>query len=44
MFLPRGRTYNPANNEGWEAEGLKPDAEVPHEKALDTALTMARKR
>ena len=43
VFLPRGRTYNPATNEGWEAEGLKPDVEVPYEKALDTALEMVRK-
>ena len=44
VFLPRGRTYNPATNEGWEAEGLKPDVEVRYEKALDTALEMARKK
>lgn len=43
LFLPRGRTYNPATNEGWEAEGLKPDVEVPYEKALEMALKIARK-
>jgi retinol-binding protein 3 len=44
VFLPRGRTYDPRTNQGWEAEGLKPDVEVPYETALDTALTLARKR
>jgi hypothetical protein len=44
VFLPRGRTYDPRTNQGWEAEGLKPDVEVPYEKALETALTLARKR
>jgi C-terminal processing protease CtpA/Prc len=34
MFLPRGRTYDPKTNEGWEAEGLKPDIEVKYEDAL----------
>ena len=43
VFLPRGRTYNPATNEGWEAEGLKPDIAVPYDKALETALDLARK-
>jgi DNA-binding MarR family transcriptional regulator len=43
VFLPRGRTYNPATNQGWEAEGLKPDIEVPYEKALETAIALARK-
>jgi DNA-binding MarR family transcriptional regulator len=43
MFLPRGRTYDPRTNEGWEAEGLKPDVDVPYDKALETALTLARK-
>lgn len=43
MFLPRGRTYDPRTNQGWEAEGLKPDVDVPYERALETALTLARK-
>ena len=43
VFLPRGRTFNPATNEGWEAEGLKPDVEVSYDKALETALELARK-
>jgi C-terminal processing protease CtpA/Prc len=44
MFLPRGLTYNPATKEGWEAEGLKPDVEVPYEKALETAFALARQK
>jgi len=44
VFLPRGKTYNPATYEGWEAEGLKPHIEVAYDKALDTALDLARKR
>ena len=43
MFLPRGRTYDPRTDQGWEAEGLRPDVEVPYEKALETALELARK-
>jgi DNA-binding MarR family transcriptional regulator len=43
MFLPQGRTYNPRTNKGWEAEGLKPDVEVPYEGALAKALELARK-
>ena len=43
VFLPRGRTYNPATDKGWEAEGLKPDVEVAYERALETALALARK-
>lgn len=42
VFLPRGRTYNPRTNEGWEAEGLKPDVEVPYDKALETALALTK--
>jgi retinol-binding protein 3 len=42
MFLPRGRTYDPRTNEGWEATGLQPDVRVPYDRALETALEMAR--
>ena len=41
VFLPRGRTFNPATHEGWEAEGLQPDISVPYAKALATALELA---
>jgi retinol-binding protein 3 len=43
MFLPRGRTYDPRTNKGWEATGIQPDIRVPYERALDKALEMARK-
>ena len=43
MFLPRGRTFNPATNQGWEAEGLEPDVQVSYDNALEAALEMARK-
>jgi len=42
MFLPRGRTYDPRTNEGWEATGIQPDVRVPYERALDTALELAK--
>jgi hypothetical protein len=44
VFLPRGRTFNPATNEGWEAEGLAPDVAVPYERALDTAIELASRK
>ena len=43
MFLPRGRTYDPRTNEGWETTGIQPDVRVPYAQALDRALEMARK-
>ena len=42
MFLPRGRTYDPRTNEGWEATGIQPDVRVPYEQALARALEMAK--
>lgn len=44
VFLPQGRTYDPSTNEGWEAEGLKPDVMVTYARALDSALALARRR
>jgi DNA-binding MarR family transcriptional regulator len=41
MFLPRGRTYDPRTNVGWEATGIPPDVPVPYARALDTALDLA---
>lgn len=43
MFLPRGRTYDPRTDKGWEATGIQPDVRVPYERALETALELARK-
>jgi retinol-binding protein 3 len=42
MFLPVGRAYDPRTGKGWEAEGLRPDIEVPYAQALDAALSHAR--
>ena len=38
MFLPVGRTYDPATGKGWEAEGIAPDIEVPYTKALERVV------
>jgi len=43
-FLPRGRTYDPKTNEGWEAEGIKPDVEVRYEDALRAATELIQRR
>ncbi|MGH7693440.1 MAG: S41 family peptidase [Gemmatimonadaceae bacterium] len=44
MFLPVGRTYDPRTNEGWQADGIAPDVEVPQEQALERALELVRSR
>ena len=40
-FIPVGRTFDPETNEGWEGTGVKPDVEVPADRALDEALRRA---
>jgi len=40
-FIPVGRTFDPDTGEGWEGVGVKPDIEVPADKALDEALKLA---
>jgi len=40
VFLPRGRTYDPRTNKGWEAEGLEPDVQVPYARAMETVLKL----
>jgi hypothetical protein len=40
-FIPVGRTFDPDTNQGWETVGVKPDVEVPADKALDEALKLA---
>jgi hypothetical protein len=40
-FIPVGRTFDPDTNQGWEGTGVKPDVEVPADKALDEALRRA---
>ena len=43
-FVPRGRTYDPKTNEGWEAEGIKPDVETKYEDALRAATDLIQRR
>lgn len=40
-FIPVGRTFDPDTSESWEGTGVKPDVEVPADKALDEALRLA---
>ena len=40
-FIPVGRTFDPDTGQGWEGTGVKPDVEVPADKALDEALKLA---
>ena len=40
-FIPVGRTFDPDTNQGWEGTGVKPDVEMPADKALDEALLRA---
>jgi predicted negative regulator of RcsB-dependent stress response len=41
MFIPTGRAINPVTGTNWEGTGVKPDIEVPADKALETALEKA---
>ena len=43
MFLPRGRTYDPRTNKGWEATGIQPDIAVAYDRALEKALEEQRR-
>jgi retinol-binding protein 3 len=43
MFLPIGRSYDPRTDKGWEAEGLRPDIEVPYAQALEAAIAHAKR-
>ena len=40
-FIPAGRTFDPDTGHSWEGTGVKPDVEVPADKALDEALRLA---
>ena len=40
-FVPVGRTFDPDNNQGWEATGVAPNVAVPADQALDEALRRA---
>lgn len=44
VFLPHGRTYDPKTGQGWEAEGIVPDIEVPADEALETAVRASKTR
>jgi Peptidase family S41 len=41
LFVPMGRTYNPADGADWEGTGVAPDVDVPPERALLAALVRA---
>lgn len=43
-FIPAGRAINPITKTNWEGTGVKPDIEVPADKALPTARLMALKK
>ncbi|HZS46123.1 MAG TPA: S41 family peptidase [Blastocatellia bacterium] len=42
-FIPTGRAINPVTKTNWEGVGIKPDIEVPADKALKTAQLAALK-
>ena len=42
VFVPVGRTYDPATGWDWEGRGVSPDVAVHTDQALDEALKLAR--
>jgi hypothetical protein len=42
MFVPIGRTTDPATGADWEAQGVKPDVAVPADEALDATVRLVR--
>jgi hypothetical protein len=40
-FIPVGRSFDPDNNQEWEAVGVSPNVAVPADQALDEALRRA---
>ena len=42
VFLPTGRTFDPATGNDWEGTGVLPDVSTPADKALDGALRLAQ--
>ena len=43
IYIPTARAVNPVTGSNWEGTGVEPDVEVPSEKALDTAVELAKK-
>jgi hypothetical protein len=44
IFIPNGRAINPITETNWEGTGIEPNIEVPVERALERALSEARKQ
>ena len=42
LDLPEGKSINPITGGNWQGVGVKPDVEVPTDRALETALELAR--
>jgi tetratricopeptide (TPR) repeat protein len=42
IFVPTGRAINPVTKTNWEGVGVKPEIAVAADRALDTALALAR--
>ncbi|MDF2661725.1 MAG: peptidase [Paenibacillus sp.] len=34
VFIPNGRAINPVTKDNWEGVGVRPNFEVPHDKAF----------
>lgn len=43
IYLPTARAVNPVTGANWEGTGVLPDVQVPAEKALETAMELAKK-
>jgi hypothetical protein len=44
MLVATTRSVDPRTGKGWEGEGVRPHREVPVDRALETALELARQR
>lgn len=44
VFVPSGRAINPITGTNWEGVGIVPEVKVDEEKALETALSLAKAR
>ena len=42
LSLAEGRSINPITGGNWQGSGVVPDVDVPADRALETALTLAR--